>query len=72
MTNDDEVMQEVEALAGQMQALITQVSVYLDERDKNEANTQNVNPMRWLNEGRTDLQKGLMCIRRAIEKPQGF
>lgn len=28
--------------------------------------------MRWLNEGRTDLQKGIMCWVRAVAQPTSF
>lgn len=28
--------------------------------------------MRWLNEGRTDLQKGISCWVRAVAQPGGF
>jgi len=28
--------------------------------------------MRWLNEGRTDLQKGISCWVRAVAQPEGF
>ena len=67
-----DLINQVKAQAEAVATLITQTAEFLEQRDKDEANTQNINPMRWLNEGRTDLQKGFMCITRAIAKPQSF
>lgn len=52
------------------QALLQQERTPLPEGHA--PNSVVTSPMRWLAEGRTDLQKGFMCVVRAISQPTTF
>lgn len=55
-----DLMNEVKQLGPKLQEIFDKLSA-LDSTDK-----------RWVSEGRTDLQKGLMCWTRSIAKPEFF
>lgn len=72
------LMNEVKQHAEQTRELLNRVERYLDaELDKplpegHAPHSTVTHPMRWLSEGRTDLQKGYMSVVRAIARPTTF
>jgi hypothetical protein len=73
-----DLMNEVKALGEYTRAVISKVEWYLHEQDQKPVpegdapHSVVTSPLRWLAEGRTDLQKGLMCVTRAIAQPTTF
>lgn len=60
----DPMLKEAELLAHQLGGLVARMEA--------RARTQGDIDPRWVATGKTDLQKGLMCLRRALLGPNGF
>jgi hypothetical protein len=61
---EEALLKEIDTQAAMLQHLVDK----LDAR----ARTQNDVVARWVAIGRTDLQTGLMALRRAVQKPNVF
>lgn len=69
-----DLMNEIKEMGPQLQALINkvnQVNSATDDEDFMELVNRS-QAMRWAAEAKTDLQKGLMCLTRAVAKPEFF
>lgn len=60
----DPMLKEADLLAHQLGGLVARLEA--------RARTQGDVDARWVATGKTDLQKGLMCLRRALLGPNGF
>lgn len=69
----DEValINEVKAHAEKTRELLNKVDGHLMYQAPSQHHAT-TNPLRWLAEGRTDLQKGFMSVIRAIAQPTSF
>ncbi len=69
-----DLMNEVKAHAEQTRHLLNRVDQVIQSQAETPDNphTSTTTPARWLSEGRTDLQKGFMCVTRAIAQPTTF
>lgn len=66
-----DLMNEIKAEAEQVHALVSRVQLMLlDQEERGHTNT--TDPLRWLAEARTDLQKGFMCLTRSVAQPTTF
>jgi ferritin-like metal-binding protein YciE len=65
-----DLMNDVKAHAEETRHLISRIEQVLLTQEDNHTNT--TSPMRWLAEGRTDLQKGYMCLVRSVAQPTTF
>lgn len=61
---EDELLREIDTHASMLEHLVNKLD--------NRARTQNDVATRWVAIGRTDLQTGMMALRRAVLKPSGF
>lgn len=79
------LMNRVKALGPEIDAVIKDVKEHVskqaqvvhdmpagDTRDTEAQRLSMAEPMRWASEGKTDLQKGLMSLTRAIAQPTFF
>ena len=74
--NQDEIdlMNEIKEKGVELGALIdkvNQVNSFTDDQDFAEQVTRS-QAMSWAAEAKTDFQKGLMCLTRAVAKPEFF
>lgn len=73
-----DLMNEVKAHAEDTRSLVSKVEQYLQKQDQrpiadgDAPHSTVTNPLRWLAEGRTDLQKGYMSVVRSIAQPHSF
>lgn len=67
-----DLMNDVKEHAEQLRALINRIEQTLIQQPENDPASVVTSPLRWLSEGRTDLQKGFMCVIRAIAQPTTF
>lgn len=72
-----DLMNRIKAFGPQLQELVNDVNQHLytqyDNGDKDECKRIDAaSPDKWLREGTTDLQKGLMAITRAVAQPTFF
>ena len=68
-----DLMNECKAHAEDTRDLVNKVERYLQNQPDGEVPHSTVtHPLRWLSEGRTDLQKGYMSLIRSIAQPISF
>lgn len=69
-----DLMNEVKEHAERTRDLLNRIDRYIDAQAIDPEQTHSVvtSPARWLAEGRTDLQKGFMCVIRSIAQPTSF
>ncbi|ULQ47413.1 hypothetical protein JN531_003810 [Flagellatimonas centrodinii] len=70
----DEValINEVKAEGERLRDLVDRVDRHIQQPGGPSVHPVTTSPARWLAEGRTDLQKGLMCLTRAVAAPTTF
>lgn len=68
MTLKDEVL----AVSMELRTLLNRIEFMLNEQELELSPSLVTCPFKWLNEGRIDLQKGFMCVIRAIDQPTTF
>lgn len=68
----------IEAHGAELRDLLTDIEIFCRKRDEAPQpegcppHSTVTAPLRWAAEGRTDLQKGLMCLKRAVMAPSTF
>lgn len=69
-----DLMNEVKEHAERTRDLLNRIDRHIDAQsiDPDQPHSVVTLPARWLAEGRTDLQKGFMCVIRAIAQPTSF
>jgi hypothetical protein len=72
-----DLMNRIKAFGPQLQDLVNDVHQHLytqyDNGDRDECERiKAANPIKWLQEGTLDLQKGLMSVTRAVAQPTSF
>jgi|JI10StandDraft_1071094.scaffolds.fasta_scaffold579498_2 hypothetical protein len=80
MTEAAELLSEIDALAGRLARLVVNVEAHvegnyhLSRHDGLDASFGlfAADPGRWTELGRDHLQQGLMCLRRAVQRPDNF
>lgn len=68
-----DLMNRIKAIGPELESLVDAIHIHLNDQitDSNDLNTQ-FEPYRWLFEGKTQLQLGLMCLTRAVAQPTSF
>lgn len=72
------LLHEIETVGAELRNLVNRVERFVINRDAepllagHAPHSIVTSPGRWLGEGRTDLQKGLMCLERAVKQPVTF
>lgn len=66
-----DLMNEVKAHGAALQVTLEKVKSFL-ARNSWEPVVEGAEPLRWLAIGKTDLQKGLMAVTRAVARPGTF
>ena len=72
-----DLMNRIKAFGPQLQELINDVNQHLytqyDNGDRDECTRiEAANPIKWLQDGTLELQKGLMSVTRAVAQPMSF
>lgn len=66
------LMNEIKAHGEDLQALVTRVQHFIQDRTLEAVYTQVTAPARWAAIGQTHLQEGLMALTRAVAAPTSF
>ena len=68
-----DLMNRIKAIGPELEAHVDAIHIHLNDQitDSNDLNVQ-FEPYRWLFEGKTQLQLGLMCLTRAVAQPTSF
>lgn len=69
-----DLMNEVKDHAERTRDLLNRIDMHIEAQahDPERPHSVVTSPARWLAEGRTDLQKGFMCVIRSIAQPTSF
>jgi hypothetical protein len=69
-----DLMNEIKEHAERTRELLNRIDRHIDAQaiDPDQPHSVVTSPARWLAEGRTDLQKGFMCVIRSIAQPTSF
>ena len=70
------LMNKIKALAEQVGELVNELQLKTEEDyfrdDVEDTDTTHIDAMKWVSEGKKDLQLGFMQLVRAVAKPQSF
>lgn len=73
MTTDTELTAEIDEAGAYLRDLVNRVQIHINDRPEPEVPHSTVtNPGRWASIGMTDLQTGLMALKRAVAPPTSF
>jgi hypothetical protein len=80
VTDADRMLADIDALAMRIAGLALRVQTHVEDsyhqsrHDGLDASYRVIaaDPDRWLEIGRDHLQQGLMCLRRAVQRPDSF
>lgn len=73
-----ELMNEIKAHAEEVRTLVHRVQMHVESElskplpDGHGPHSTVTHPLRWASEAQTDLQKGFMCLVRAVARPTTF